>query len=234
MRPSYLKTCTVSDIDFFATLSPQIFLTIDRKDLLTPISCLGLLSPLGTFPRFEIFCASELELYELGGTVVPSMYRDQGASIAKRRCIIAYYLIGPSRATILYADVFILSNLLDDDSSDEEWHSLLGEPLINPDPVTVSLEGLQKGDFKVSTGKLATLIEGDEALQLHFTSLNMLNTSLAEGYRRDAPCPGFNIPRSKVSRHCVTSTRIYRSKPTRRPYFPPIWILLVSPKVWQQ
>lgn len=68
--------------------------------------------------------------------------------------------------------MFILSNLLDDDSSDEEWHSLLGEPLINPDPVTVSLEGLQKGDFKVSTGKLATLIEGDEALQLHFTSLN--------------------------------------------------------------
>lgn len=64
---------------------------------------------------------------------------------------------------MLSADVFIHSNLLDADSSDEEWQSLLGKPLINPDPVTVSLGELQKGDFKVSIGKLATLIKGDEA-----------------------------------------------------------------------
>lgn len=123
---------------------------------------------------------------------------------------------------MLGVDVSILSNLLDHDLSGEEWNSLVGEPLINPDTITLSLGELQKGDFKVSIGKLAALIDGDEASQLHFINLNKLNISLAEGYRRDAPCPGFNMPRSKVSRHYVTSTHIYRSKPTHRPYFSPI------------
>ena len=76
----------------------------------------------------------------------------------------------------------------------------------NPDPVTMKLEELRKGALKVRISKLAALVEGDRALQLHVINFNNLNISLAEGYRRDAPCrAGFNMPR-KVSRHYVTST----------------------------
>lgn len=67
--------------------------------------------------------------------------------------------------------------------------SILGEPLINPNPVTVSLEELGKGDFKVRIGKPAALIESDEVLQLHLITSTISTTSTFRWLKDTAEMP---------------------------------------------